>query len=248
MKIFYASDLHIEFEDNCKTLRFAGLDADVAILAGDIGAGIGGIQWAAEVFEIPVIYVLGNHEFYHHDYHQLRLDARKSAEALGVHLLDEDVLEIDGVRFAGCTLWTDYQANGLPEVAKQIAAQVMPDHSCITVSESELWSPDEAHRTHSDSVQWLLDQEGIDVVVTHHCPTLAAIGHRHSANEYTPLFISNLDEVIARVNAKAWVFGHTHCCVDLEHSSGTHIVSNQYGYPDEDQAEIGWDPVATLSV
>ena len=37
MKIFYASDLHIEFEDNCKTLRFAGLDADVAILAGDIG-------------------------------------------------------------------------------------------------------------------------------------------------------------------------------------------------------------------
>ena len=118
MKLFYASDLHIEFEDNCKTLRFAGLDADVAILAGDIGAGIGGIQWAAEVFEIPVIYVLGNHEFYHHDYHQLRLDARKSAEALGVHLLDEDVLEIDGVRFAGCTLWTDYQANGLPEVAK----------------------------------------------------------------------------------------------------------------------------------
>jgi hypothetical protein len=54
--------------------------------------------------------------------------------------------------------------------------------------------------------------------------------------------------VIARVNAKAWVFGHTHCCVDVKHFSGTRIVSNQYGYPDEDQAEIGWDPVATLSV
>ena len=70
MKIFYASDLHIEFEDNRETLRFEGLDADLTILAGDIGAGIGGIEWAAKAFNMPVIYVLGNHEFYHHDYHQ----------------------------------------------------------------------------------------------------------------------------------------------------------------------------------
>jgi predicted phosphodiesterase len=248
MKIFYASDLHIEYEDNREVLRFDDLDADVAILAGDIGTGTGGIQWAAGAFDIPVIYVLGNHEFYHHDYHQLRRDARDSAEALGVHLLDGDVLEIGGVRFAGCTLWTDYQANGDPALAKQIAAQVMPDHTCVTAAGNRLWSPEDAHRAHASCVHWLHEQEAIDVVVTHHCPSLAAIGTRHPRNEYTPLFISELDDLIAYVNAKAWVFGHTHCCVDVTHASGTRIVSNQHGYPEEDQAEIGWNPRASLRI
>ena len=34
-------------------------DADVVILAGDIGVGLGGIEWAARRFsKAPVIYVL----------------------------------------------------------------------------------------------------------------------------------------------------------------------------------------------
>lgn len=248
MKIFYASDLHIEYDENREVLQFGDIDADVAILAGDIGTGIEGIQWAADTFDIPVIYVMGNHEYYHHDYHQLRCDARKAAEALGVHLLDGDVLEIGELRFAGCTLWTDYEANRQPALAKEIAAKVMPDHACITVSEDALWSPDDAHSAHRDSIQWLREQVDIDVVVTHHCPSLAAIGNRHPQNEYTPLFISELDELITDVNAKAWVFGHTHCCVDVTHASGTRIVSNQHGYPEENQDEIGWNPRATLRI
>jgi predicted phosphodiesterase len=248
MKIFYASDLHIEYEANRDALRFDGLDADVAILAGDIGAGVAGIEWAAEVFDIPVIYVMGNHEFYNHNYHQLRRDARKSAEALGVHLLDKDVVVLDGVRFAGCTLWTDYLANRDPALAKEIAARVMPDHFCIHVSEEALWTPEDAFGAHRDCVEWLEQQSAIDVVVTHHCPSLAAIGGRHPQNEYTPLFISALDDLITEVNAKAWVFGHTHCCVDVTHDSGTRIVSNQHGYPEEDQAEIGWNPLVTLHI
>ena len=248
MNIFYASDLHIEYQANREALRFKDLDADIAILAGDIGAGVGGIEWAAETFDIPVIYVLGNHEFYHHNYHQLRSDARESAASLGVHLLDKDVLEIGGVRFAGCTLWTDYLANGQPTLAKQIAADVMPDHSCIRLSEDALWSPDDAYGAHLDCAHWLGQQKDIDVIVTHHCPSLSAIGTRHPQNEYTPLFISALDDLIADVNARAWVFGHTHCCVDVTHDSGTRIVSNQHGYPEEDQREIGWNPLATLAI
>ncbi len=50
------------------------------------------------------------------------------------------------------------------------------------------------------------------------------------------------------MNAKAWVFGHTHCCVDVSHASGTRIVSNQHGYPEEDQDEIGWNAAATLAI
>jgi len=43
-------------------------DADVAILAGDIGVGLGALPWVDRCFpDKPVIYVPGNHEYYHHD-------------------------------------------------------------------------------------------------------------------------------------------------------------------------------------
>ncbi len=39
------------------------LDADVIVLSGDIHIGTQGIDWASQ-FDVPVIYVLGNHEAY----------------------------------------------------------------------------------------------------------------------------------------------------------------------------------------
>jgi Icc-related predicted phosphoesterase len=248
MEIFYASDLHIEFEDNHKNLNFKNLDADLAILAGDIGVGTAGIEWAADAFEVPVIYVMGNHEFYHHDFHQLRSAIREAAQALGVHVLDGDSIDIEGVRFAGCTLWTDYQANGEPESAMRIAEQVMPDHSCVTCGAPDLWSPEHAQAEHERALAWLASLEDVDVVITHHCPSLSALGHRHPQNEYTPLFASALDALIAQVDAKAWIFGHHHCSIDIAHPSGTRLLSNQHGYPNEDQVDIGWDPNVILSL
>jgi predicted phosphodiesterase len=64
MKLHILNDLHIEFED----FEPPTTDADVVILAGDIGVGMGGLRWAETRFpDRPVIYVPGNHEFYRHD-------------------------------------------------------------------------------------------------------------------------------------------------------------------------------------
>ncbi len=64
MKIHILSDLHTEFTDFSPPDN----DADIVILAGDIGVGLGGIEWAADKFpKTPVIYVPGNHEYYGHD-------------------------------------------------------------------------------------------------------------------------------------------------------------------------------------
>lgn len=248
MRIFYASDLHIEFEDNRNALQFDELAADLVILAGDIGVGTDGIEWAAASFSIPIIYVPGNHEFYHHDYHELRARSREIASKLGVHLLDEDTIEIDGIRFAGCTLWTDYQVNGTPQFSKTVLEDVMPDHRCITSGKNTLWTPELALETHQNSVAWLAGLNNIDVVVTHHCPSLTAIGHIHPQNQYTPGFISDLDWLIEKIAPRAWVFGHHHCCVDVIHPSGARIVSNQHGYPHEDRGTIGWNQTAILEI
>lgn len=67
MRIAYASDLHLEFDDS---LTLTGLStADVLVLAGDVDTMP---EYYTEilrklrlVYAGPVIFVLGNHEYYH---------------------------------------------------------------------------------------------------------------------------------------------------------------------------------------
>ncbi len=52
MKLQILSDLHTEFSN----FDPPEIDADVVGLAGDIGVGTGGIEWAAQRFlEVPVV-------------------------------------------------------------------------------------------------------------------------------------------------------------------------------------------------
>ena len=61
MKIHILCDLHIEFGDFVPPV----VGADVVVLAGDVHVKNRGLQWIFDQkFEIPVLYVLGNHEFY----------------------------------------------------------------------------------------------------------------------------------------------------------------------------------------
>ncbi|WP_228462861.1 metallophosphoesterase [Chryseobacterium caseinilyticum] len=65
MKIQIISDLHQE-------LGFTDLsfdNADVVLLAGDINLGTKGIEWIkTKIPGKPVIYILGNHEYYKGSY------------------------------------------------------------------------------------------------------------------------------------------------------------------------------------
>ena len=61
MRVHVISDLHLEFAP----FQPNNVDADVVVLAGDVHTGKNGIKWILEAFrDRPVIYVLGNHEFY----------------------------------------------------------------------------------------------------------------------------------------------------------------------------------------
>ncbi len=107
MKIRQLSDLHLE------TGPFTWEDQgeDVVVLAGDIGVGIAGIEWAKTILK-PVIYVAGNHEHWGGDIFENIKAMRLAAKDSNVHFLENDEanLTINGetVRFLGCTLWTDY--------------------------------------------------------------------------------------------------------------------------------------------
>ncbi|MDP9962085.1 metallophosphoesterase [Chryseobacterium lathyri] len=65
MKIQIISDLHQEFGST--DLFFD--HADVVVLAGDVNLGTKGIEWIKlKIGNKPVIYVLGNHEYYKGSY------------------------------------------------------------------------------------------------------------------------------------------------------------------------------------
>jgi hypothetical protein len=124
MKLHILNDLHIEFEDFAPPAT----DADVVILAGDIGVGMAGLSWAKIRFpDRPVIYVPGNHEFYHHDI--ALIDELKAQAPDHIHILNDDQVIIDGVRFLGSILWTDFGLFGEADkfFAMQQARQQMTD-------------------------------------------------------------------------------------------------------------------------
>ncbi|WP_088952669.1 metallophosphoesterase [Variovorax sp. HW608] len=109
MKLLILSDLHLEFG----AFKVPDVEFDVAVLAGDIAVpATKAIQWARRDANFgehtPVIFVPGNHEFYADVLSSGLVNMRKASAGTNVHALDCNEVAIGGVRFLGCTLWTDF--------------------------------------------------------------------------------------------------------------------------------------------
>ncbi|WP_258230051.1 metallophosphoesterase [Pseudomonas putida] len=100
MKLHILSDLHNEFGEYVPGP--AARSADVVILAGDIDVGTRGLEWANKTFNCPVIYVPGNHEFYHHHMEHM-FETMRNYKSGKVTLLDMNEVIIGDVRFLGAT-------------------------------------------------------------------------------------------------------------------------------------------------
>ncbi|MEN8802027.1 MAG: metallophosphoesterase [Thiogranum sp.] len=230
MKLYILNDLHIEFEG----FEPPDTDADVVVLAGDIGVGGGGLRWAEDRFpDSPVIYVPGNHEFYHHDI--TLIDALRERAPDHIHVLNDDQVIVDGVRFLGSILWTDFALFGEADkfFAMQQARQWMTDFSIIRIN-GRRFTPDDAIRLHTASRDWLAGMlaepfEGRTVVVTHHAPSSRSVHPRYAGDLLTPAFASNLEGLMDGDRAALWVHGHMHESYDYE-IHGVRVVCNPRGY------------------
>ena len=225
MKIQYFSDLHLEFGG----LPAVQADVDVIIAAGDIGVGLDGIDWLFQ-FEKPVIYVLGNHEYWGQDYTDFIDSVWQKSSGTNVYFLENESVVIDDVRFVGCSLWSDYgYAN---ELIMNAAFKGMNDFRYITDGESHL-TPQRLLQTHRQSVEWLEDVlnepfAGKTVVVTHHAPSMKS-WHRELTDGYQYCYCTNLESIMQRTDAKIWVHGHTHHAQDYL-VNGVRVLCNPRGY------------------
>ena len=121
MELQILSDLHIEFAP----YEMIDTDADVVVLAGDIHLGERGFKWARD--NIPdkvVVYVLGNHEFYKAATPRLIEKLTDRAAGTNIHVLENRSVAIGGIRFLGCTLWTDFDLLDCVDIS--IAASIPP--------------------------------------------------------------------------------------------------------------------------
>lgn len=252
MKLQVLSDLHNEFLRSGRMTashswrgEIPATEADIIVLAGDIDVGVNGVHWMMEEsirLTKPVIYVLGNHEFYRHEYFSLKQAIRDKAEGTNVSLLDCGCFESDHVRILGVTLWTDYSANKeVPrDLAMFYAGRSMTDHKIIQfdwAGNNGNFKPADALSLHEAEKQWLEGElqkpfQGKTVVVSHHAPHPVCVHPTFPNSPIGPAFYSNLEELIVNHNIDLWIYGHTHSNLDTV-INGTRIVSNQAGYPGE---------------
>jgi Icc-related predicted phosphoesterase len=193
-----------------------------------------GLHWAETRFpDIPVIYVPGNHEFYHHDIELI--DELKAKTPDNIHVLDDDQVVIGGVRFLGSILWTDFALFGEADkfFAIHTARQRMTDFSIIQ-NHGQRFTPEDAIRLHTASRDWLTAMlaepfAGKTVVITHHAPSSQSVHPRYAHDLLTPAFASNLESLMDGDRAALWVHGHMHESFDYE-VDGTRVVCNPRGY------------------
>jgi Icc-related predicted phosphoesterase len=279
MKIAVASDIHLEFGD---------LDiqndhgAEVLILSGDICVAadldmwdrrqteMGFARWRSEMFHefftrcaerFPhVIYVLGNHEYYHSDFATALGEMRRKLAYLpNLYILEREIKVIGDVTFIGGTLWTDmnnrdeltlYHMRTMMNDFRVIQNSAVPVHFRTQEGEFKTrvakFSPEDAVTEHVKMKEYIqvvtafLGQNPNKyVVVGHHAPSRKSTHPRYAHDTImNGGYSSNMDDfIIDRPQIRLWTHGHTHD--DFDYVIGeTRVVCNPRGY-------INYEPKAS---
>jgi predicted phosphodiesterase len=234
MKLNILSDLHLSLG----ALAIPRNDADVVILAGDIARPREAVSWASG-FAKPVLYVAGNHEFYGNSIAGAAKELRQLCAGTNIRVLDNDAVVIDGVRFLGTTLWTDFMLFGDGEqraAAIQQALSFMRDFSRIRVGDAAdaLFTPGDSAALFKNQSGWLQARlgeahAGPTVVITHHAPSRGSIHPRFAGSLLNACFVSDAEHLVDAGRARLWIHGHTHDSFDYL-LNGTRVVCNPRGY------------------
>jgi predicted phosphodiesterase len=234
LKLNVLSDLHLTLGPP----RAPDNDADVVILAGDVARPPEAIAWARQLAK-PVLYVPGNHEFYGGSVDATLRALRELAAGTNVRVLDDDDAAIDGVRFVGSTLWTDFNLFGTAgerDVAMEEARHFMRDFTRINRDDDTQtpFTPEDSaarFRIHAGYLEERLRvaAQGPTVVVTHHAPSRRSVHPRFAPSRLNACFVSDLEHLLDGTRVQLWVHGHTHDSFDYV-VNGTRVVCNPRGY------------------
>ena len=277
MKISLVSDVHLEFGD----LDFANdQGAQVLILGGDICVardiaqrdpyGVMGPDYRSNRYHdffqrchdrFPhVIYIVGNHEYYHGDFGTSLAHIKDVLSYLPrLHVLEKESVVIDDVTFLGGTLWTDMNSED-PDTLYRIR-DYMNDFRIIKDSRHPVhykdsegkrhtregrFSPEASVEEHRAMVKFVkesvdADPTGRYVVVGHHSPSRLST-HPQYADQtmVNGAYSSDLDQFITdRPQIRLWTHGHTHHEFDYQVGS-CRVMCNPRGYHGHEEQARQW--------
>jgi len=227
-------------------------NADVIIIAGDIGvkSDTRYIDWVLhETHGKPTVVVAGNHEAYLSTWQKCIRTWRNTTQGTHVHFLEREVAEINGTRFLGATMFTDYKLYGDRPASMNYAEIGLNDHRMILLEPLyERFMPSDAldiNRLTRKFMQTELKKNyaGKTVVVTHHAPSPRCLTNTSHPDVLAPAYASDLEYMMARYEISAWFHGHLHHSIDL-YIHRTHILCNPRGYwpshlnPDFDPSRV----------
>ncbi len=277
MKIKLVSDLHLEFADINITNNE---NCDVLILSGDILtandlhdhpesnyshleiAALKFGQARAQMFrdflkrcsfQFPhVVYVAGNHEFYHGRFHQGVDHLREEcAKFTNVYFLERDVQIIDDVVFVGGTLWTDMNKgdpltmHAIGDMMNDFRVIKNDNHGYTKLRPAHVM---DRHRKTVGYIQQIVDfnKDKKCVVVGHHAPSFQSISEQYKHETLmNGGYASDLSEfILDRPQIKLWTHGHMHQTFDYMIGE-TRVVCNPRGYHDENP---GFNPNLVLEI
>lgn len=270
MKISYVSDLHLEFGYQ----ELPG--GEVLILAGDICEARSlekcfhqtklvdrtpGSHRYSDFFQFEcakyekVFMVMGNHEHYHGRFDKTYTQF-KSILPDNVTLLENEVVEYNGVMFMGATLWTD--CNNADQLTMYHLKAMMNDYKVVTnhYKEKGIYHkliPEVTFRKHVLSKQYFQSvlssmRDKPFVVITHHGPSHLSVHPNYKDDQImNGGYVSNLGEfILDNENIKLWFHGHVHDPVDYMIGE-TRVLCNPGGYPSE-RTGNGFDPAKFIEL
>lgn len=278
MKLQLLSDLHLERDPSFRAVPAPG--ADTLILAGDIGSYQSGSRLSDDTFGLErfspcrpdspwrtVLYVPGNHEYDGLDFAETHGRLQTVCDRLQIIWLERSVVVLDGIRFVGTTLWSDFDAlahrrpdpgAAWPPADTLLTAQLRQREKAFRAANHYLRTntafrndrpmlAEDIRDLALECQAWLREVlttpfHGKTVVVTHFAPTLRSHDPRYGVTPGTAGFCNALDDLLPQ--ADVWLHGHLHCSHDYL-AEGTHagrpfrcrVMANPLGYAAKGEQE-----------
>jgi hypothetical protein len=156
-----------------------------------------------------------------------------------IHVLERSEYVHNGVRFLGCTLWSDYRLFDSAEDRAQgidLATKVIRDFTHIKISPDfeDLFTPAISQLVFLQTVAWLEEcftnnRTIPTVVVSHFAPTRLSISPLFRRSPINSSFVSDLEDRIKDWQPALWLHGHTHGSFDYR-VGNTRVICNARGY------------------
>ena len=243
LRIQVLSDLHLErYNDGgvafLKTLDPA--DVDVLAMAGDI-CSYSMLETVLPAIccryhDATVIFVAGNHEPYYSSIDNVReITKRLSCDVGNLEVLDNRLVDIDGFRILGTTLFfPQRQLDGL-------YSQELNDFRRIADFKFEVYTE------HEIACYFLKEKVKTgDIVITHHLPSFKCVHPSERDSHLNRFFHSDLDDIILEKRPSLWIHGHSHHSGDVA-IGATRVLCNPFGYVDY-EINPDWDPKLVVEI